>query len=156
MSWQHLGSYQDVYRLVTVRTHGDVIVLPQLADQATGIITGYPTQSHYPNTQPTIACPILIMQSASLGSDKYSVLSDWVDTDQSLNQRDHLISLKEAWMLNSFGHLVKAGAPFVRLHCVQCCDSESILYCCSEVSPCVHLYLRQPCICIRVNFMYMQ
>ena len=28
MSWQQLGSHQDGYRLMTVCTHGDFIVLP--------------------------------------------------------------------------------------------------------------------------------
>ena len=36
---------------------------------ATGTVTCYPTQSHYPDTEPTSHCPILIMPSARLGRD---------------------------------------------------------------------------------------
>ena len=32
-----------------------------LRDQATSTITWYPTQSHYPNIEPTSPCPILIL-----------------------------------------------------------------------------------------------
>ena len=63
------GPVGDEYRLVTVHTHGDFIVLPQVV----GTMTCYPTQSHYPDTEPTCAfpIPILIMLSTWLGSDKY-------------------------------------------------------------------------------------
>ena len=54
MSLQNLRLYQDGYRLVTVHTHGDFIVLPHW----------YPNQSYCP-------CPILLMPSTRLGSDKY-------------------------------------------------------------------------------------
>ena len=47
--------------------HGDFILLPQ----ATGTVNCYLTQLHYPDTEPTSPCPILIMPSARLGSDKY-------------------------------------------------------------------------------------
>ena len=41
----------------------------------------YPTHSHYSGTKPTSPCPILIMLSAWIGSDKYQFLShlDWLD-----------------------------------------------------------------------------
>ena len=42
-----------------------------LGHQTAGTRTCYPTQSHYPDTEPTGPCPILIMPSARLGSDKY-------------------------------------------------------------------------------------
>ena len=42
-------------------------------------MTCYPTQSHYPDTEPTSPCPILIMPSAWLGSDKYQFKSNWFD-----------------------------------------------------------------------------
>ena len=42
-----------------------------LGHQAAGTITGYPTQSHYPNTEPTSPCLNLIMLSIGLGSTKY-------------------------------------------------------------------------------------
>ena len=41
------------------------------ASLATGSITYYPTQSHYPDTERTNLCPILIMLSDRLGSNKY-------------------------------------------------------------------------------------
>ena len=51
------------YRLVTVlHTDGDFIVLPQM--------TWHPTQSHYPDTETTSPCPIVIMPSAWLQGDK--------------------------------------------------------------------------------------
>ena len=42
-----------------------------LTDHATGTITWYPTQSHYPDTELPSPCPILLMPSARLCSDKY-------------------------------------------------------------------------------------
>ena len=47
-----------------------------LRDQALCTMTWwYLTQSHYPDTGQTSPCPILIMLSARLGSDKYKFLS---------------------------------------------------------------------------------
>ena len=40
-------------------------------DQATGTMTGYPAESHYPDTELTSPCPILMIPSAQVGSDKY-------------------------------------------------------------------------------------
>ena len=62
-----LRSYQDGYRLVTVHNHGYFIVL---GDQAVGAMAQYPTQSHYPDTELTSPCPILLMMCARLGSGK--------------------------------------------------------------------------------------
>ena len=42
-----------------------------LEHQAAGTMTCYPIESHYPDTELTSPCPILIMPSARLGSDKY-------------------------------------------------------------------------------------
>ena len=44
-------------------------------------MTWYPTQSHYPDTRPASPCPILIMPSTWLGSDKYQFdkLLVWLD-----------------------------------------------------------------------------
>ena len=39
--------------------------------QAASIMTRYPTQSHYPDTELINPCPISIMPSAKLGIDKY-------------------------------------------------------------------------------------
>ena len=41
-----------------------------LGKQTTSSITWYPTQSHYPDTQPDSPCPTLIMPSTRLGTDK--------------------------------------------------------------------------------------
>ena len=73
-----------------------------LGDQATSTMIWYPTQSHYPDTEPTSPCFILIMPSTRLGSDKYTFLSHWfwvawVWTQEIQNGRK---------TLNSFGHLV--------------------------------------------------
>ena len=40
----------------------------------------YPTQSHYPDTEPTNPFPILIMLGAWLESDKYQFQSHWIDS----------------------------------------------------------------------------
>ena len=42
-----------------------------LGHQATSTMIGYPTELHYPDTEPTSPCRILIMPSARLGSDNY-------------------------------------------------------------------------------------
>ena len=53
-------------------THSKRLYSPaSLEHQATGTMTCYPTQSHYPNTEPTSPLPFLIMPNVSLGSDKY-------------------------------------------------------------------------------------
>ena len=60
---------QDGYRLLTVHTYGDFIALPQ----STSTIPCYPNQSHYPDTEPTCHCFILIMPRARLGSEQVSI-----------------------------------------------------------------------------------
>ena len=58
-----------------------------LRDHASGIMTQYPTQSYYHDTELTSPRPILIMQSARLGSEKYQFCNslDWLDWE--LNSR---------------------------------------------------------------------
>ena len=51
-----------------------------LGDQTESTMTCYPTQSYYPDTEPTSPCSILNMLSARLGSDKYKFLSHWFDS----------------------------------------------------------------------------
>ena len=53
-----------------------------LEHQATVTMTGYPTQLHYPDTEPTSPCTLLIMQSVILGSDMYQFYSQWLELDQ--------------------------------------------------------------------------
>ena len=45
-------------------------------------MTQYHTQSNYPDIEPTSPCPILILWSAWLGSDKYQCLSHWFDSTE--------------------------------------------------------------------------
>ena len=44
------------------------------------ILSQVSTQSHYPDTEPTSLCPILIMPSAWLGTGKYQFKSHWFDS----------------------------------------------------------------------------
>ena len=66
-SWQHLRSYQDGFRLVTVHTYGDFKVLGEIRLPAN--MTRYPTQAHYPDTKQASHCSMLLMLSARLQSD---------------------------------------------------------------------------------------
>ena len=50
-----------------------------LGDQTVSTVTLYPTQSHYPDIEPSSRCPILIMLRAWLGSDKDNFLCHWFD-----------------------------------------------------------------------------
>ena len=69
------------YRLVTVSTQGEFIYsAASLEHQATGTMTYYPTQSHYPAIEKTSPCPIIILPGARLGSDKYQFKSYWFDS----------------------------------------------------------------------------
>ena len=69
------------------------------------------------------------------------------NTSQSVASR-----FKDVWMS---GLLCKAGVPFMRLCLRLFCISESIVYCCIVVSPCMllHLHLRYPYVCDRVNIL---
>ena len=78
MTWQHLKSYHDEYWLVTEHTHGDFCNAAPLGDQATSIMIWYPTQSYYPDSEPTNSCCILIMPNAWLGSDTYQFGLIWL------------------------------------------------------------------------------
>ena len=53
-----------------MRTHGELHSAAPLGDQATGTITQYLAQSHYPDIVLTRACRILAMPRTRLGSDK--------------------------------------------------------------------------------------
>ena len=48
-----------------------------LGDQTVSVMTCYPTQAHYPDTEPTSPCPILIMPSIWLGRDQNQFWSHW-------------------------------------------------------------------------------
>ena len=51
--------------------------------EAAGTMTCYPSMAHYPDTQPTNPCPVLIMLSARLGSDMYQFSKSLVWLNQS-------------------------------------------------------------------------
>ena len=81
--------------------------------QAVGTMTCYPIQSHYPDNEPTSPCPILIMLSDTLGSEKYQFFSHWFDStrvrklqgpDSNRRCSDSLIFQNGWWTLYSFGH----------------------------------------------------
>ena len=67
-----------------------------LGDQATSTLTGSPTQSHYPDTESTSSCSILIIQSIWLGRDKYQFVKSLVWLDPGSNPRS---SAREACTL---------------------------------------------------------
>ena len=56
-----------------------------LGNQAISTMTWCPTHSHHPVTEPTSPCPILLMQSARLGSNKYRFYKSLLWLDQDVN-----------------------------------------------------------------------
>ena len=89
----------DGYQLVTVHTHGNFIELPHW-----NTMTCYPTPSHYPDTEPPSPCPILILLSARLWSDKHQLV--WLNQDLKMQGQDpnpwpsdSPISQNRRWML---------------------------------------------------------
>ena len=81
-SQQHLRPYQDWYPLARVHTHDHWLYsAAPLGNQANNTMIWYPSQSHYPDTEPTSPCPILIMLSTWLGSYKYQFYKSlvWLD-----------------------------------------------------------------------------
>ena len=67
-----IATYKVGYRLLTA-----LYSAPSLGHQAVSTMTWYPTQSHYPDTEPTSPCSILIMPSTLLGNLKYKLFSPW-------------------------------------------------------------------------------
>ena len=59
--------------------------LAPLGNQAEGTMIQFPTQPHYPDTELTSPCPILLLLSTKLGSDKYQVYKSLVWLDQEPN-----------------------------------------------------------------------
>ena len=64
-------------------------IVPLGNQAASSTMVKCPTQSHYPNTEPTSPCPMLIMPSARLRSDKYKFLSHWFDLTRV---RNHVVN----------------------------------------------------------------
>ena len=83
-SFQYLRSYQDGYWLVTVRTHGDFIVLAHWEIRPPTRWPDIPL-SHYPDSEITSICTTLLMQSTRLGSDKYQIYKPLVWLDREPN-----------------------------------------------------------------------
>ena len=52
------------------------------------------TQSHYPDTDPASRCPIIIMPSARLGSDKYQFWSHCFDSTRVQTHRVKILTRK--------------------------------------------------------------
>ena len=73
-SLQHLRSYQGRYRIVTVIHSWWLFSIALLGNQATSTLSQCPTQWHYPDTELVCPCPMRIMPSAMMGSDKYKFL----------------------------------------------------------------------------------
>ena len=67
-----------------------------LEDQAAKNMTWYHTQSHYPDTELSSYCLILLMQSTKLDSDKYKFSKPLVWLDQESNSRR-----SRPWILRS-------------------------------------------------------
>ena len=118
-SWQRLESYHDGFWFVMVHTHGEFIVLTNWEI----IIIWYPTQSHYPVTEPTSPCLTLIMLSAWLGSDTHTFLSNLFDSIEEFASTD--LQKWEKYMMYSFSHHVWST---IRIYmCPNC------LYTCAHV-----------------------
>ena len=88
------------YRSVQITTIGSVMYVYEsynnaylwqpnstapLGNQVTGSMTPYPTQPHYPDTEPTSPSPNLLMLSARLGSEKYQFYNSLVWLDREAN-----------------------------------------------------------------------
>ena len=71
------------------------------------VMTWYPTQLHYPGPEPTNPCPIIIMLSVWLRTDKYNIvmLLVWLDQSSKLCFRIH-------WFLKrGIGRLTHSAIP---------------------------------------------
>ena len=78
MFWQHLKSYQEGYRLVTVCTHDNCIGLFHWETRLAAPCPDIPPIHIILTLNQLYLAPILIMPSTWLGSDKYNVLSHWI------------------------------------------------------------------------------
>ena len=65
---------------MTVCTDGDFIVLPHWNPRPPAPWPDFPLSLHYPATEPTSPCPVLIMPNARLGSDTCQFKSHWFDS----------------------------------------------------------------------------
>ena len=74
--WQHLRSYHARYRLVTGRRYSAAVL-----DQTLGIITPFPTHSHYTNTELTGPYHIPVMPSIRQGINCTCRSLAWLSQD---------------------------------------------------------------------------
>ena len=105
--WQHLRSYQDQCRLVTVHTHGNFIVLSQWGKR----IRPPAPCPNIPFSHIILilswTAPVLLMLSTKLGSDKYQFSCHWFDSTE--NRTPDLPYWRHA--LYRFGHLQVVQVP---------------------------------------------
>ena len=73
-----------------------IIAAVPLINQAIGTMTQYSTQSHYPDTDWAMQCPILLMMNARVGTDKYQFYKSCVWLDWKPNYR---LPMREACIL---------------------------------------------------------
>ena len=95
---------------------------------AASTMTWHDTQSHYTDTEPTRACPILIMLSTWLGSDKYKLLR----LVESPDLPKHGIIRK--MNLRTKNIKLTLGLPIVH----QCCSLWSKANCASDTLSAFH------------------
>ena len=115
-----------------------------LENQGTNTMTWHPTQSHYPDSEPTNACPILIMLSTWIGSYKYQLWGHWFDSTRtqmprspktwdgrsaipsgvSGNEPHRPVGMDRGWShLSLSGHM---SIHCVKRYCVKCVQSAAL------------------------------
>ena len=107
-SYQHLRSHQDGYLLMTMHTRDDFIVLPHWEARLLAPWPDIPL-SHIILTDSASPCPILIMPSAWLWSDKYQFESHWFYTlDQGSIPQGSDLQISQ----NGSGHSTHSAIPY--------------------------------------------
>ena len=84
LSFCVLATFKDIRICDNVQYHVTYSA-SRLWCQTTSTMTAYPTQPHYPDTELTSTCPILMMLSTWLGSDKSKSLSHWFHSTRFSN-----------------------------------------------------------------------
>ena len=77
-------------------------------NQSVSTMISYPTQSLHPDTEPTSPCPIIIMLSTWLQSDKYQLYKSLVWLDCNINE------VRPQWVLESYHLLHTYKLPWHR------------------------------------------
>ena len=83
----------------------------------------YPTQSHYPDTEPTTSCSILIMLSASYEATNINFVSQWFDTNRDWTPN---LSYWRRPAIYLFGHGVQCITDWIlhAMHNINITDSR--------------------------------